>query len=126
TRLAGLITGQLSVIVPPIENVAKIRANDKLKLYIARNTGQNMFIEFTVSRPPFNDERARRAVAAAINIPVALKLVFGDLVEQEHCPLSPGVLGGNDTQFCTKHAIAYDPAEAKKLLAELGYGPDNP
>lgn len=126
TRLAGLITGDLSVIVPPIENVAQIRDNDQLALHIARNTGQNMFIEFTVSRPPFNDERARRAVAEAINIPVALKLVFGDLVEQEMCPLSPGVLGGNDTEFCTKHGIHYNPANAKKLLAELGYGPDNP
>lgn len=125
TRLAGLLTGQLSVIVPPIENVSAIRSNDKLKLYIARRTGQNMFIEFAVSRPPFKDARARRAVAEAINIPVALKLVFGDLVQREKCPLSPGVLG-NDADFCSQYAPHYNPAHAKKLLAELGYGPSNP
>ncbi len=125
TRLAGLQTGQLSVIVPPIENVKDIRSNPKLKLDVASRTGQNMFLEFAVHRPPFNDVRARKAVAEAINVPVALKLVFGDLVEREYCPISPGVLG-NDPAFCKQHGQHYDPADAKKLLAEMGYNASNP
>jgi len=125
TRLAGLQTGQISIAVPPIENVRDVRSNDSLKLYVARRTGQNMFLEFAISRPPFNDERARKAVAEAINVPVALKLVFGDLVQRERCPISRGVLG-NDEDFCAKYDPHYNPADAKKLLSDMGYGPDNP
>src|SRR5699024_4073922 len=57
--------------------------------------------------------------------PVALKLVFGDLVQREKCPLSPGILG-NDPAFCQKYLPKYDPANAKKLLKELGYGSGHP
>lgn len=125
TRFAGLDTGQFSVIQPSIENVKSIRSNPKTQLRIASKTGQNMFIEYAVHRPPFNDPRARKAVAEAINVPLALKLVFGNLVNREYCPLSPGVIG-NDKTFCKKFDPHYDPADAKKLLAAMGYGPDKP
>jgi len=125
TRLAGLETGQVTVAVPPIENIKDIRANKHLHLYVAKRTGQNMFLEFAISRPPFKDERARRAVAEAINFPVALKLVFGNLVQREKCPVSRGVLG-NSESYCNKYAPKYDPADAKKLLKEMGYSSQNP
>lgn len=125
TRLAGLQTGQLDVIVPPIENVQAIKQNPELELYVAENTGQNMFIEFTTTRPPFDDVRARKAVAHALNPEAALDIVFRGLVKRERCPVSRGVLG-NDQEFCAQHLPGYDPQKAKELLAELGYGPDNP
>lgn len=124
TRFAGLETGEFNVIQPSIENVKSIQSNPKTKLYIAQRTGQNMFLEFAVHRAPFDDVRARKAIAEAINVPLALKLVFGKLVQREYCPLSPGVMG-NDPAFCKKYGYHYDPAGAKKLLVQLGYGPDH-
>lgn len=125
TRLAALRTGSVDVAEPPIEEAAAIRNDPKLKLYVAGNTGQDVFFEFTISRPPFNDERARLAVAHAINPEIALKIVFGNLVQREKCPVAAGVMG-NDEAFCDKSIPHYDPAKAKALLAQLGYGPGKP
>ena len=126
TRLAGLQTGELQVIAePPLEELEAIRADDSLKLYVAEKTGQDVFFEFTISRPPFNDIRARQAVAYAIDPDAAIDIVFGDVVKREKCTVARGVLG-NDEDFCAKYGYAHDPEKAKALLAELGYGPDNP
>ncbi|MEB3213691.1 MAG: ABC transporter substrate-binding protein [Leptolyngbyaceae bacterium] len=126
TRLAGLQTGEIQVIAePPLEELEAIRSDDSLELYVAEKTGQNVFFEFTVSRPPFDDIRARQAVAYAIDPDAAIDLVFGDVVKREKCTVARGVLG-NDQEFCAEHGYEYDPERAQELLAELGYGPDNP
>ena len=92
---------------------------------IAENTGQNVFWEFAAHRPPFNDVRARQAVAYATDAAAAIDLVYGDLSIPEKCPISRGVFG-NDQVFCAGHGQSYDPKKAKALLAELGYGPEKP
>lgn len=125
TRVAGLKTGELQIIVPPIEEVEAIKADDGINLFLAENTGQNMFLEFAVHRPPFDDVRARKAVVHALDMEAALQIVFGDLVKRERCPVSRGVFG-NDQEFCAEHGQDYDPEKARALLDELGYGPDNP
>jgi peptide/nickel transport system substrate-binding protein len=126
TRLAGLQTGELQIIAePPLEELEAIRSDDSLELYVAEKTGQNVFFEFTVSRPPFDDIRARQAVAYAIDPDAAIDIVFGDVVKREKCTVARGVLG-NDQEFCAEHGYEHDPEKAKELLAELGYGPDNP
>ncbi|MDQ0323251.1 peptide/nickel transport system substrate-binding protein [Pararhizobium capsulatum DSM 1112] len=124
-RLAGLKTGAIQIAEPPLDDVADLKKSGEMKIVIAENTGQNVFWEFAAHRPPFNDERARRAVAYATDAAAAIELVYGDLSIPEKCPISRGVFG-NDQDFCTKHGQAYDPDKAKALLAELGYGPDKP
>ncbi|MGR3370226.1 MAG: ABC transporter substrate-binding protein [Sagittula sp.] len=125
TRVAGLRTGELNVIVPPIQEVKALQEDDTVEVHVAKGTGQNMFLQFAVNRPPFNDARARRAVSHAINKDMAIQVVYGDLVERQYCPVSRGVFG-NDPEFCKQYDQDYDPEKAKELLAELGYGPDNP
>ncbi|GMG85017.1 ABC transporter substrate-binding protein [Paralimibaculum aggregatum] len=125
TRMAGLRTGELDVIVPPIQEVKALQEDASVEVHVASGTGQNMFLQFAVNRPPFDDARARRAVSHAINKDIAIKIVYGDLVERQYCPLSRGVFG-NDPEFCQQHDQDYDPEKAKALLAELGYGPDRP
>jgi len=125
TRVAGLRTGELNVIVPPIQEVKALQDDPAVEVHVAENTGQNMFLQFAVNRPPFNDARARRAVSHAIDKDMAIQVVYGDLVERQYCPISRGVFG-NDPEFCKQHDQDYDPEKAKELLAELGYGPDRP
>lgn len=126
TRLAGLQTGEIQVIAePPLEELEAIEADDSLTNYVAEKTGQNVFFEFTISRPPFDDIRARQAVAHAIDPDAAIDIVFGDVVKREKCTVARGVLG-NDQDFCAEHGYEHDPDKAQELLGELGYGPDNP
>jgi peptide/nickel transport system substrate-binding protein len=125
TRVAGLRTGELDVIVPPIQDVTALQEDEKVDVFVAKGTGQNMFLQFAVNRPPFNDARARQAVSYALDKDLAIKVVYGDLVERQYCPISRGVFG-NDPEFCKQYDQDFDPEKAKALLAELGYGPDKP
>jgi peptide/nickel transport system substrate-binding protein len=125
TRMAGLKTGELHIVVPPIEEVESIQEDDSVELHLAKNSGQNMFLEFAIHRFPFNDVRVRKAVAHAIDFELALDIVFGDLVDRELCPVSQGVFG-NSQEFCDAHNQDFDPDMARALLAEVGHGPDNP
>ncbi len=124
-RLAALRTGAADIAEPPLEDVPALEKSKKLQIIVASNTGQDVFFEFAAHKPPFNDERARQAVAYATDPEAAIKLIYGNLSEREWCPIARGVFG-NDEAFCEKHGYPYDPAKAKALLAEMGYGPQHP
>lgn len=124
-RLAGLKTGSIHIAEPPLDDVPAIQESQEFQIVIAENTGQNVFWEFAVHRPPFNDKRARQAIAYGTDPATAIDLVYGGLSVRERCPVSRGVFG-NDQDFCARHGHDYDPEKATALLAELGYGPDNP
>ncbi len=125
TRLAALRTGEVHVAEPPFDDIPAIKEKGDLNITVASNTGQNVFWEFTISRPPFNDIRARQAVAHATDAELAIDIIYGGLSEREWCPISRGVFG-NDQDFCKQYGYPYDPDRARELLAELGYSPDNP
>lgn len=124
-RLAGLKTGSIHIAEPPLDDVPALQESKELGIVIAENTGQNVFWEFAAHRPPFNDVRARKAIAYGTDPATAIDIVYGGLSLRERCPISRGVFG-NDQEFCAKHGQDYDPEQAKALLAELGYGPDKP
>lgn len=125
TRLAALRTGEVHIAEPPFDDVAAIKEAGELDIIVAENTGQDVFWEFTVSRPPFDDIRARQAVAYATDPQMAIDIIYGGLTNREWCPVARGVFG-NDQEFCKQYGYEYDPEKAKELLAEIGYGPDNP
>ncbi|TVP68953.1 MAG: ABC transporter substrate-binding protein [Rhodobacteraceae bacterium] len=125
TRLAALRTGTVHIAEPPFDDIDAIRTEGLLDIVIAENTGQNVFWQFTTSRPPFDDIRARQAVALATDPAMAIEIIYGDLSQREWCPISRGVFG-NDQDFCEALGYAHDPARARELVAELGFGPGNP
>lgn len=127
TRLAAVETGAVHFAEPPLEEVDRLLEDPTYQFHIAGNTGQLQFLEFTTARPPFNEKWAREAVAYGVDIPTVLNIVFGELVEWETCGVAAGVLG-NDRAWCEAISTGnmYDPEKAKAVLAEHGYGPDNP
>jgi peptide/nickel transport system substrate-binding protein len=125
TRLAGLRTGEIQVAEPPLDEVPALKEGKELNIVVAENTGQDVFWEFTAHRPPFDDKRARQAVAYATDAQTAIDLVYGGLNMRERCPVARGVFGNNQ-EFCAKYGQDYDPEKAKALLAEFGYGPKKP
>ena len=126
SRMTELDQNQAHVIVdPPIAELNAIQQNPDLSLELAQRTGQSVFFQFTVSRPPFDDLRARQAVAYALDPEAAIFQTWGNLVQREHCPVARGVMG-NDQEFCEQVGYSHDPEKAKALLKEMGYDPDNP
>ncbi len=125
TRLAGLKTGEIHIAEPPFDDIPAIEEEGELDIIVAENTGQNVFWEFTISRPPFDDLRARQAVAYATDPQAAIDIIYGGLSQREWCPIARGVFG-TDQDFCKQYGYEYDPDKAIALLGELGYGPDNP
>lgn len=124
-RLAALETGEVQIATPPLDDIDRVKKSDKMSLLSATNTGATIFFEFTTTRPPFDDERVRKAVAYGIDADAAIDIVFGDVAKREHCAVGPGVFG-NDENWCATQGFKYDPEKAKALLKEAGYGPDKP
>ena len=124
-RLAALKTGEVHIAEPPFDDVPMLKESGELAIVVAENTGQNVFWEFATSRLPFSDKRARLAVGYATDPAMAIELIYGDLSLPEACPVSRGVFG-NDQEVCKQYRPDYNPDKAIELLAEMGYGPDNP
>jgi dipeptide transport system substrate-binding protein len=75
------------------------------------------FMAFNTAKPPFNDERVRRAIAMSIKKDAIIDLVYGNLVGvAAETPIPPDIWGHADIA-----ALPYDPEQAKKLLAEAGH-----
>ncbi|MGD1809633.1 ABC transporter substrate-binding protein [Dapis sp. BLCC M126] len=125
TRLAALKSGEIHLTEPPITEVSNLKQDSNLKLYIAENTGQIVFLEFVTSRPPFNEKKARQAIAYGIDPKKATEEVFAGLAKPSECPIAD-VMFPNDEKLCSDFSIKPDQEKAKILLDELGYSEDKP
>lgn len=84
---------------------------------------------FNMTRKPFNDYRVRRAIAQAIDRSVIEKgIFFGVYGKEAQTILPPGLPAvKNDARMVYANmTMEARRAEAKKLLAEAGYGPGKP
>ncbi len=74
------------------------------------------FIRFNVTRKPLTDERVRRALALAIDKPRIVEKITkaGEKVASHLTP--PGL-----PQYQPPQGLGYDPATARRLLAEAGF-----
>ncbi len=124
-RLAAVKSGEIHLTEPPIAEISNLKEDSKLKLHVAENTGQIVFLEFVTSRSPFNEKKARQAVAYALNPKKATEEVFADLVKPSECAIAD-VMFPSDGQLCSEFSIKPDPEKAKTLLKELGYTADKP
>jgi peptide/nickel transport system substrate-binding protein len=69
------------------------------------------------SHPALADKRVRRAMNHAVDIDTIIATLLGGQASRRAVPVDPSVIGGRrDLPF-----YKYDPALAKKLLAEAGY-----
>ncbi len=121
TRLAALRSGQVDWIeVPPPETVPGLKAagfDVKLKIY----PHIWPWVYNVTEGSPFADQRVRQAINWGID--------RGGLVAFLNDTALPakGFIVEDDAQFGNPPFLyGYDPEKAKALLAEAGYGPDNP
>ncbi len=121
-RVAALLTGQVNFIeAPPPDAIPRLRASGMQIVtnpyphiwpYILRTTGENT---------PLSDVRVRQALNLAVNREEVVALLGGMAAPAQGMVLPDSPWFGKPS-----FRIRHDPAEARRLLAEAGYGPGNP
>jgi peptide/nickel transport system substrate-binding protein len=125
-RMAALRTGEVNFAEPSLQDTAELVKDKDFKVYTGeKRSGQIAYVGFTAKIPPLNDPRVRQAVGYALDRNAMVEIGFDGLVEASGCPVAPG-LQGYDPQKCAEWGQHYDPAKAKELLKQAGYGPDKP
>ena len=116
TRVAMLETGRADIIehVVPAE-MKRLAANPQFKIVRVPSL-RTRDIRFNVLDERLKDKRVRQAFQYAINMPEIIETVLAGAGTFTGAPLPPTVFGAiKGTKY------RYDPALAKKLLAEAGY-----
>jgi peptide/nickel transport system substrate-binding protein len=122
-RVTALLNGEVHVarLLPP-QLLRRFEGRKDVKVHKVGGI-EVMFLAFNNKMEPWTDVRLRRAVAHSINRKLIVdRLLGGNAVVQD------GMIGPN--QFCYTGApdrvIEFDPAKAKKLLAEAGFKDGGP
>jgi len=116
TRAAEFEAGRLSVIEVPFGETARWRAQHPGWL-VEKPALRVVYVALNNRRGPLSDTRVRRAINQAVNVPEILATVYGGRGILARGAIPPA-LAGSDT---TRQAYGYDPAAARRLLAEAGY-----
>jgi peptide/nickel transport system substrate-binding protein len=116
SRIASLLTGEADVISGvPVQQRKKIV--DSGKAYLTDQMGSMNYLGLNTYEKPFSDVRVRQAVNYAVNRPLINKALFNNKAILCAGPISPRTFGADKSL----KPYPYDPAKAKKLLAEAGY-----
>jgi peptide/nickel transport system substrate-binding protein len=134
TKFAALQAGRVEVSFPGDESktIAEqvTKAEPRIKLTVAaQNVNDNLLLNAT--KPPFNDVRLRRAFSLAVDRRAAIQAVHqgGALPGASMAPKPDGVWGLLEKDLAPLPGYGKpeeDKAKARKLLAEAGFGPQNP
>jgi ABC-type transport system substrate-binding protein len=116
-RINALVTGQIDVLhTSNAGSIADLRnraAAGELQLVEDRGEGEEAMVMFNLERPPFDDLRARQAVAHAFDRETFNDLVNDGVTEVAHGPFHP-----DSKWFVETDALTFDLAEARRLVAE--------
>src|SRR5262249_48471489 len=116
TRAAELRAGGVDIITsPPIAQMKELNTGDTTILTVPG--ARVIAYPINTLQKPLNDVRVRRALNYAVDREAIVKSLLGGLGRATGQPFSPGWLG-YDPEI---RAYPYDPAQARKLLAEAGY-----
>jgi len=122
-QLAALRTGDVDVlgygVVP--ENALALQRDPGMRVIVGTTTTE-ITVGMNNSRPPFNDVRVRRAMQYAIDKDELIRGVmmgFGTKIGSHRSPNEPCYVD-------LSNMYPPDPARARALLLEAGYGPQNP
>ncbi|MHB1204318.1 MAG: peptide ABC transporter substrate-binding protein [Rhodospirillaceae bacterium] len=124
---AGDIDANLGTRAVPIQQYPWIQENMPGQAHITPILA-NSYMALNLRRPPFNDRRVRRAVSLCIDREVIAKKVIRDQRVPAYAFVPPGISNYHNTarQVFATWPMDRRRAEAKRLLAEAGYGPDKP
>ncbi len=117
TRAAMLQTGEATFAFPvPFEQAKRLESNAKLNVITTPSIMQR-YISLNVTQKPFDNPKVREALEYAINREALAKVAFAGYATPATGIVPPSI------DFAQRYpAIKYDPAKARALLKEAGYG----
>jgi peptide/nickel transport system substrate-binding protein len=128
-RLAGLLAGDYDVIEnPAARDVSRIKDDKRFGHVITPSTRviyfqldverePSPFVKAENGKNPLKDPRVRKAMSLAIDRDAIIKRIMDGAADPAYQFLPNGMFGALENP----PKLAYDPAAAKKLLAEAGY-----
>ncbi len=122
TQLIELEEGTLHISWNfPFEHLQELEENPEIRVESGvQNATYGLW--FNTQRAPFDDVRVRKAVTLAVDVDTIVETVAAGLMDRAEGPVPVSV----STHDPTLEIPKYDPEEAKRILAELGWepGPD--
>ncbi len=114
TRYASLLSGELDIITLDRGSlIKKAKENKDLRAFQTDGNGAEIIL-LNTNKPPLDDIRVRRALAMANNQALHIKIVYGDTIPFIHHPFGEQFTCADDGY------MAYNPGQAKGLIAEYG------
>ena len=129
TRSAALVTGEVDLVLdPPTQDVPRLRQNPSVRI-VDGSEARIIFFGFDQWRDetpyasvkganPFKDRRVRRALYQAIDAEAIKRATMRGLAVPTGAMIAPQVSGWSEDGA---KRLPYDPAAARRLLAEAGY-----
>ena len=122
TALSALQLGEVDYFeVPPTDFVALAEVEPDLKVQVLDAMGLHAFIRPNFLQPPFNDVRARQALAHLVNQENFMRAAIGNPRLYRECYAYFMCGSPNETDVGSAPYRKPDVARAKQLLAEAGY-----
>lgn len=115
-RVALIETGAAHAIVRvPPRDAPRLAASKDVEV-VNTPSVRTIYIAFNMLKAPFTDLRVRQALNHAVNKPSVVQHILAGVGRPSDAPISPGIFGYRPIM-----TYGYDPAKAKKLLAEAGH-----
>ena len=128
TRVAALLSGEVDVMEPiPVQDIERVNSNPGTRavtgpelrtIFLGMDQKRDELLYSSVKgKNPFKDKRVRQAFYQAIDIDGIKKTVMRGASNPSALMVGPGINGFD----ASVKRLPYDPAAAKKLMADAGY-----
>lgn len=107
----------------PVTQVAKFQNSPDFNLVQFPRKGVGLYLEFNVTKAPFNDPVVRQALSNAVDKKPIVQVALQNRGQVACGPLPPSI-PGYWNGMCN-YDPKYDTNKAKQLLAQAGYKPDS-
>ena len=116
---AEFLQGNLEETIIPSGKMDEVRANPQYRQYqrVRKPTLSLLYLGFNTQMKPFDDRRVRQAFNYAVN----KEAIVREITRMGHLPATGALPPGMPGYDPDLQGYDYNPAKAKRLLAEAGY-----
>lgn len=110
----------------PVEHFKRLEKEEPDSVSVVGNLC-TYYYSFNTKKAPFDDVRVRKAISYAIDRPIIANAILGQGQKPAYF-LTPEITAGFNPELPAYGKMTQDErnAEAKRLLVEAGFGPENP